>query len=426
MANSHGIVTQAITTSTPDVTQNFTQASLGTPKAYLFWGTESQAVNNNYDDYSVCFGASDLAAVDGFLAYNNYEDDQATSDVQTDIRDDGIYQGNTPGTNDGTELADHNATVTDGIQVNFTATSAAKLATAILLKEGIDSVDVQTPSINGTGSTTITTGHAADVVLIYAPSRDTLNTSANTFNGGLTFYDVATDTYASYFVTANHGDTTPDSAERYDESVAGGSLGVSSGTMTNSVTLGTFTATGFDVTKVSGTAGQYLLIISIKLSSGYSAAVGTATAPTSTGVTSLITGLDHTPQIAMFLGCLETAVGGSITQCAFYQGACTEDDMVATGGAIEDSGGGTQNTQAVSYHRTDSCIYITDDAHTQIISKAEFDSFQTDGVDLNFLTAVNAVKIGYLTIGPNIGGGELPGRHGAGRGIGRGIARGIG
>jgi hypothetical protein len=166
------------------------------------------------------------------------------------------------------------------------------------------------------------------------------------------------------------------------------------------------------------------MFISLKIAAGYSSAVGTADAPGSTGVDSTITGLDHTPQIALFSGTGQTAIdAGSNTKCSFYFGACDADADVVLGGQVEDSLGSTQNSNSLCWHRDDACIYTHNGVSLR--SAASLDSFTADGVDLNFSTASDIVKIGYLTIGPEPAGG-LPSRHGARRGVGRGISRGVG
>jgi len=427
MATSHGIAFNDAPTGAP-ATQDYTKASLGTVKGAIFLGSEDTAVNTNFDDVQWHIGATDLSAVNGFLVGGNYEDNQVTSDSKTLMHATRLLGFADAGTDGEDEGCNFDSTITDGVRVNWTNVQSARLCTSILFKEGVDNVDVQLVTLNGTGSTTISgVGFNPDVVICISTGKDSVSFGPNTLNYGVQFYKQTSNAYAGTYLSGLNNDTTPDSSMYYTTSAIGGNVGTASGALDDEYTLSNFGADGFNANKVAQTTARVAMFISIGLASGYSASVGTVTAPVLTGVTSLISGLDHTPQIALFAATGYTGIDGGVGTgiCSLCFGALDADAEVNMGGWIEDAGGATQNTNAGGWHRNDSSIYIFNG--TTVRSQATFDSFQTDGVDLNFTTATDAIKIAYLTIGPDIAASTgLSSRHALGRGISRGTARGIG
>jgi hypothetical protein len=385
------------------------------------FGSQCVTLNTNVSHWVTSIGASDLSG-NGSMHMGNAEDNQATSDARSIQQSDELLRLPTPGTDAADEQANYNATVTDGIQVDWVATETQSLATALMFNEGIANFDEQYVTMNGTGSTTITPGFQADIVIFISAGQTSQFGAADGIMN-FSMYDRVNDEYASIGVVANDADTTPSSAERSDHSYMIGSVNITSGANFNHFTLGSFTSTTFDATKISSSGAMQITVVSIKLDTGYSAQVGSFAAPTSTGVTSVVSGLGFTPQLALFTGTTQTAVDtGSAASGSFFVGACDADDEFCVGGFSEDLDSAT-NTNTGTHHRSDSCIYGRSDAGTAI-SVAAFDSFPSGGIDLNFSTASTAIRVGYLAIGPD--GGGVTARHSMGGGIGASIGGGIG
>lgn len=421
MATSHGIVTQNATTSVAPVTQDYTKASLGTVKGYIGLMSSVTAANTDIDNLVLSFGASDLGASDNHLQAFNYEDNVSTSDSKSINRNTQVMRGDEAGQDSGDEIAEHDSTITDGVRVNWTATSAAKETSAILFKEGIANFDCQTITANGTGSTTITPGFQADGVIIFTSGVTIVNTGPNGANMSVGFYD--TSNYSTFLIDGDHNLTTPTSAQYHTTTQIGGQA-TSAGGLTNHFTIGNITATSFDITKVSGSNAQVLLVISIKMDAGYLLDVGTVDAEQSTGVASTITGLSFQPQISLFAGSTNLSTGGESDEGSLFFGACDADAEVCVGGYIEDFTS-ISNTDCGSWHRNDSALYLKNSAGT-LVGQASFDSFQSDGVDLNWTTASGgAFQVGYMAIGQVGGGGSTSPIGGGARGISRGSFRGV-
>lgn len=388
----HAIVTQAAPVS--DGTQDFSRSGLGTPLGYLLFGGQVTTLNTDIDDFALSVGAADFTSE--AMGFSGSEHNQATSDSRRIYRSDEVLRIATAGDSAANEQCSDNGAITDGMQVDWTATDVARQCSAIIFQEGIANFDVQSPSLNGTGATVVTTGFEPDIVIAFSPDRDNENGS-NEAHWSMSFYDVSGDSYHGVMGMAGDGSTTPVSAERFDETNIVGFIN-NVGNVFQTWTLGSFTSTGFTATKAAGSAARNIIFVSISLSAGYSFSIGTVNAPTSTGVDSILSGLDHEPQIALFAGCGQTAAGQSSGQCSVGFGACTEDDEFSIGGAIRDFGS-ANNSDASSHHHDDATIYITDDAGT-VISEGAFSAFQSDGVDINFSTADTGVALAYLTIGP--------------------------
>jgi len=389
----HGIVTQAAPTAAPPQTQNYTKTGLGTPKGYLALGSLVTTLNTITADWLLSIGASDFTTDN--MMMTNMEDNQATSDNAKIHQSDELVRIATAGSSTGVEVAVDNGTVTDGVQMSWSATNVARQVSAILFEEGIEDFDVQTPLLNGTGATTITTGFQPDLMIMFTVG----NTGEFGSNEGEMIVSLVSregPNYSSCGFDAVHGDTTPSAGERHSTTVIGGAVNAP-GNFFETWTVSNFTSTGFDMDKVSGTAQRDITIVSLKLKSGYAGSVGTFSAPTVTGVDSSITGLDHKPQLAFFLANNQTAAAGSSAVCGMSFGACEADNECVIGGRYEDLDA-TANTDTDQAHRTDACLFHMNDVGT-IDSQASLDSFTEDGVDLNFSTASRAILVGYMTIG---------------------------
>lgn len=415
MANSHGIVHAAARTTTG--TQDYTQTGLGTIKGLLFLGSDNPSINTTQNDLGISIGASDLAAVPGVMMGVNYEDNVATTDCKKMSQNDHIYGISGPGAWNPDSEADFDSQITDGVRIDWPTIveGTGRRTSAIMLKEGIDQLEVIHQEIAGTGSTTVTCGFTPDVLLVLDVAS-TVSPDNNGYNLTVGMYHRADDVYATVGVVGFNGQTTPVAACSFKDNKISGTVNSATNIWFNDFTVDSFTGTGFDMTKVSGTGAGDHIFICIKLAAGYSAKVGNFASPGSTGVASVISGLAFTPQIAFFIASsvTDTTDGTDTAKCSISFGAACLDDEdavteVAQGGTVEDF---TEPALADSRgnHREDACLFLIDETGS-IPVKATLDSFPTGGVDLNYTIATASwdVTTGYLVIGPdNVQSPQLP------------------
>jgi len=389
----HAIVTKAAPTT--NQTQDYTKASLGTPKGYLIFGSRSVlTLNTDADDCSISMGGSDLAAVNGFSVENNAQHNVATSNADRILRKTTLLALSTAGSSTIQEECNHNATVTDGIQGDWVNTNVAAQITALILNEGISDFDIQSPSLNGTGTTVVTVGFRADFHIVFMAGLN--SGSATEGKPGICFIDANGITYHGVYNHWGSGDTTPEGAERFDETNLVGEINLS-GNAFNTWTFGTYTGTGFTATKVGNSDARSPIIVSFKMAAGYSYLVSSVVAPTSTGVFDIIDTLSFTPQLAMFASADQTAVGGDSGASSIAFGACDADAQFSIGCAQQDFNS-VNNTDCSSHHHGDATIYQTDD-NGAVISEAAFSQFKTDAVELNWSTFTNAIRLASIVIG---------------------------
>ena len=313
----------------------------------------------------------------------------------------------TPASTTATESAVMDATTTDGVGLDWTNIGADDYHSTILFKDGISDFDSQRVALNGTGTTTVTTGFQPDVVMVFS------NRTANDFSQSeadfyQTIYDRVGNTYISTGFRTNDNNTTPQTSEAFqtNQIIAG------MNTVANifeSWTLGTFTSTGFDFTKSVGSAALDALVVSMKLSAGFASKVGTFSAPTTTGVHNSVTGLDHQPDIVFFLYNGQTAVGTNAGRGGTYLGvACSDGSQNSIFATTEDFTSAT-NADVRGGINSNMCLnFVTVEGTQTRESQARMHQFNTDGFDLYFEHAATGILVGYLTIGPTAGGSSIP------------------
>jgi hypothetical protein len=390
----HGIAMQAAPVT--NQTQNYTKSSMGTPKGALAFLSQVTTLNSDVLDFTMSMGATDVDASNGCMAFAGSEDNVNPSDSRCIQQSDELLRLATEGTDAANEQANNNDTVTDGVQLDWVATSVARQCALLMFNEGIANFDVRYQNLNGTGTTVVNVGFQPDLVLwLSAAGSDEFGTPDAQLS--VSAHHRVSGNYASCGVIHNDADGTPSSAHRFATGEMIGNVNITNGNPFNEFTLGSFTGTGFTATKVSGTAAKEYIQVCIKMDTGYDCAVGNFAAPTSTGITEVVSGLSFTPQLAMFFGGARTAVGGDANAGSFHIGAVTNGDEFSIGGFSEDLDTST-STNTGSHMRNDSCVYSPNNAGT-VESKAAFDSFGDGTIDLNFSTADTAVQIGYLAIG---------------------------
>jgi len=404
MATSHGIVHKASRSTIG--TLDYTQTGLGTPKGLIFLGSQNVSVNVDFADLGHTVGVSDFSG-NGQMMGGNYEDDVSVTDCKKLNDSNNIYGADDAGTYAPDNEANFDSLVTDGIRLNWpTLASTARRTSALLLKEGIDQFHTQHKVMNATGVTTITVGFTPDVILAYGVGTS-IEPDSNGYQMVMGMYHRADDVYASIGTRADNGETDPDSADSFVNDYIVGTVNVSTHNWFNEFTLGNFTSTGFDATKVSSVAVVDVVWVAIKFANGYSGKVGNFSAPVTNGVASVISELPFTPQFGILAATGVNTLDDTRTDgCTFSYGACCFDNadakvQVSQGGYIDDFGF-TANSECQGFHREDSCIYLKNSAAI-IRVKALFDAFPSGGLDLDF-TVTHAnwdVTVGYFVFGPD-------------------------
>ena len=272
MATSHGIVTQDAPTSLQ--TQDYTKTALGTIIGAILLGSEDTPVNTNFIDVQMHIGTTDLGASNNQMAGWNYEDAQATSDVKSLMTTSRLLALADAGTDVEDEGCTFDSVITDGLRVDWDNVQSARLCTALLLKEGIANLDARMVVLNGTGVTTVTPGFTADIIIAVSVGDTGIVYGPNSFKGGVQFYHRVDDVYAGMHFSATYNDASPDSSRYYTTANIGGEVNTANSFINNHYTLGNFTSTAFDATKVSLTEDRVVMFISIKLAAGYTAKVG--------------------------------------------------------------------------------------------------------------------------------------------------------
>jgi hypothetical protein len=397
---SHGIVNSTTRTSTTG-TKDYIKAGLGTPKAAIVLSSYNSAQNTDINDFGMAAGLTDFTTE--VLFGTNYEDNVSPTDARVAQNNDRIHEMSDPGTQTQDSVAAENGTVTDGMQLNFSAVhaSTSRRLSAIMLKEGIDSVSVDYVTLNGAGTVTVTPGFQADILIAFG-NGGTVEPGGNGFQSALGFYHRADDVHRIMGWRGDDGQTTPTVGCGVDSDFLIGTCNNGATSFFDTFQAENFTSTQYDITNISGSASPQVGIMAIKLAAGYEAKVGYFNAPVTSGVTSVITGLSFQPQFAMFAASsfgVDTADEVSNTGCEWSIGACDADAEVAVGMFAEDRTSAS-NSNCQGWHREDACIYLKGIV-AAVRVQATFDSFQSDGVDLDFTTATASWDntVNYLVIG---------------------------
>ncbi len=396
----HAIVTQQQPT-TPQ-TQDYTKIGLGTPKGYLAFSGLAVSLNASLIDQGLSMGASDLSGL-GDSIWTTGEDGISPTNTAKRQFNDSVVGSAGVGATTRTQLAQHNAVITNGVQLNWLNATTARQVTALIFNEGVDQFNVSAPLLANAGDTIVTTGFMPDAIIGFNVGIDVINSNRNAGEFAVCFYKRTGNIYTSSSYRADDNVVTPTSGESRDNDRFTAQTN-NAGNTFDEWTVGSFTSTGFTATKIKGSSSRYIVWVSLSFLSGYDIEVGDVSAPLATGPIDLITGLNGTPQLAIFAGNgLVANPGTASTRGSYWLGATDVDNQFAIGGVNRDGG---INSTTRSLHHTDSCIVSMDnDGNTW--SQASFDSFSPGTVRLNFSIAARAQVISYLVI-TNTGGGVAP------------------
>lgn len=393
---AHAIVHNAAPTAAPPQTQNYTKTGLGEPKAVIALATNVETLSADVPSLSMSIGATDFTT-EGVAHANELDNDSPTDNNHIHQSDHIVHLPNPEGTFGGEETAVENGTITDGVQLSWDLTNAAKQCSLIMLNEGIANAYCENVQVGTSGDKTITPGFQADIVVVISAgvNNTTGQTDAEQCMG---FYERIGNTYVCIGWRTSNGRDLSSVVTTTAQGIKTTDIGLqinTIGSFGDNFTIGNFTSTEFDMQRANGSADRLCCVLALKLDAGYNASVGTFNAPLADGVTDVITGLTGTPELAMFLAVNADAVGSSGATCSFMVGACTDAEEVAVNGWSEDARSVASNCGQA--HRDDSCIYITDDA-ANLQSQASFSAFSDGKVTLDFTQTTNDILIGYLVI----------------------------
>ena len=269
------------------------------------------------------------------------------------------------------------------------APSAAFLMTALYFS-GFDNVNLQKVDMSGTSPQTVTIGFEADIVINISangPNADTVHINSELGMGFATWNGATVrQGHIVGFGANGEGAASPRRGIRND-SFWGGSGDLQ---WTYRLSIGSFTETGFDLTRAFGLAdtSDDWFILSLKLPSGLSAWCGDVESPTSTG-TDPQTGPGFTPQALIgLLSYIDTInTWGAATADAGTWGvavATASEEFCHT--VQNEDGVGNTNTQSLV---DDTLINLSTDAGAAGLV-AYLDSFDANGWT-PYYTTVDAV-----------------------------------
>jgi len=293
----------------------------------------------------------------------------------------------------------YDSLTTDGIVLDYVEAQEAypDIHHALLLKNGIAQAKVVEKVAPGSGASTVTVGFKPDIIIVLGAGQTAAETGSTDAMLAMGFYHREDGTYFSCACFDQEAVNPSNCNSRSTASAIMANLN-SSGTH-ETVTFGTFTDTTFDMTIGAGSATENLMFLCLKLQSSYRAAVGSFDTPTATGKKNIITGLNHQPDIAMFIGMGNTALdsGQALMSPSFSVAELiNQQASIACSHVDAASGGGrAQNIQSTNY-----CLVGIEKTEVYLY-RASLVAFESDGkvvVDFDKAPAT-AVKVGYLTIG---------------------------
>ncbi len=333
------IVQQALTTSAPSATQDFTSTGFGTPKCAIGFFSDGTAAGTTVDDSMFAVGFTDgtnhrgrviriADATAGAIARNAMSDTNFL-----------VSLPNASSTIDGSATA---ALITDGIRLTVTDQFPAAWMTTVVLigGSGVTDCDVSSATMSGAldSATTVTTGSTPSFV-VTAQFRNNATSAGATPSLGIVVND-GSNTQRSYSQVHTDASNPTTLSEMLDtNSVARRASGGAGG---EELQINNFTATGFDVQrKVAAAIAMDIATLAVSLT-GISAKVVTFSTPTSNGNTTH-GGAGWTPQFGLALQGSALAVdtvysdgnaeslGLSAFTCAVAGSAThSSDDNVAT------------------------------------------------------------------------------------------------
>ena len=280
--------------------------------------------------------------------------------------------------------ANFDSWITDGVRINVTDISGARICKVTLFTD-VDAKVGFSPALT-TGSTTINVGLAAD--LVYTSSVGLASGAALTSNVMLTTgitHNGASVVNTSQMV-ADVDNVNPTESNRNDSALY--SIGaISAGAISWQGSIGTFTSTGFDVTVDSGNAGsQVFSYLALDFPVGTDIDLKIIDTPTSTGTITLGS-TSFTPTFCSINTSVMTAIDAGINT-----------NLIRTGFSACASGQHSMGIFSVTNQAPSvtgglsSSGKLTVVFNNALFMQANFVGFTSSGVSLNFTTVNGSVR----------------------------------
>lgn len=370
-----------------------------TPKAALFFMTNNITLDTEAAGVSITSGLAgdSQQALSGVRFIDN-----ATSGVSRRATNDSCVGVLGPGGTAWTVEGAFDSFITDGIRINFTKVSASQFRGFVILFAGADvDVDVvSTTSLNSSTPLDINTlSFAPDLVFHFYSDAHTDSNS----NGGLWNFGIATrvgPNHANYATSAtNSGGIQPYARIGNDALQVLPEL--DGDPFSRVITAGSWDSQGATMTTTQSTINQTFFMF-LRLGNTEFALVDFDT-PTSTGVDATISGLGFEPDFAMgILTSLESrnqaaplSLGNNNAGLTAF--AFNATDQAAAGWRRDNV---SPSDTGATFSVTDTVFLASDTAAKDVV--ATLDSFDADGINLNFSDVATNPKMGFMLVtGPS-------------------------
>ena len=387
--------------------QDFTNSALGgsTPKAAIVFAYNHSGTFGTEEPHmtqSIGFCTADDENISGVRSWDD-NTTSACSRTNTSIGCVRLFNPDGSGVNDIVQTALFVEFIADGLTLNWSAaTTEHEFSIVVVLFAGDDlSAEMVVFSPNNTedASTAVTLAFEANLLFLHTCfTEDGDFQTSNTYHSfGVCTNDGTTVRQAGWTILDSHNRGTAQTAGKMFDGSCIGEQHRTAGSY--SIELENFDGTGFDATTrdtaVSGT--DDIFVLAINLPSDVDAHVSVVDTPTSTG-TEDYTAAGFMPQFAMFGQTRHTAVNtrdATGIGSSVGIGVATDSEEFSSMSRMEDAVA-TMNTGNIVDDKIINLPADTDTATTPI--EADFDSFLSTGVRVNFSSVTTARKFWLLTI----------------------------
>ena len=297
-----------------------------------------------------------------------------------------------------------------GIATDFSNVGTQGDYVSTLFQEGVAQAELVDATINGTGTTDITTTFQPDAIVCFG-NPSAMGGSSNNASMAVSFY--GNSSYASVAAADEHG-ASPSNSDSYSTSTAMiAELDYVASTPTlQTFTVGSITDTGFTCTKVAGTADASVTFLCLKLMGGYSLRVGFAPTPTYLSPHQRLDTLfpDNEYHASVLFAGATTALETVEDDMRFMLGTVAPDGTQSCLSLSAESGVATPNTKSGVYN--DRAVHLMNPSDSAATVSASFESHSafSRGTVLTFSRARDPMQLGCLFIGRDktgrVGGGH--------------------
>lgn len=393
-------------TGTPTFTQDFTDSNAGFSsdvKAVIFLGSSATANHTatNTRRFNIGFAAAtggNTQATSSLIAANGttadaaaiYSETEAYNFVETNFGSSGEFS--------------INSWLSNGVRVNWTDQSSGELLTAILLGGDIEAKVVFADFTNATAPESLSISHGLGGTPEIIIALGQLATASSTVRQSLGFW--YNGTYSSFATQLNDGGGSPSVAlNLFSTGILGFTTGVSNAALSNTVTLSSVGSSNFTATASAQTDGKLaFLVLRSTGANPLVASLGTYDSATSTGNSTIVSGMTVKPQVLLSVPSIMTATGTSVTDPAGVNGLVAAVDNAGAGtqygGIVVSSDDGAATSVEKSQATNSQALRILSIAAGAVDVQATVNAWNSGGITLNYSDAGgSAFKIPYIAFG---------------------------